>query len=47
VVLVLLGALLSLVPGLTGARLWVSDYGYDQTLYAFDKATGKLGVDQL
>jgi len=28
-------------------KVWVSDYGYEQTLHAFDKATGKLGVDQL
>lgn len=28
-------------------KVWVSDYGFDQTLHAFDKATGKLGVDTL
>lgn len=28
-------------------KVWVSDYGYEQTLHAFDKATGKLGIDQL
>jgi 2,5-diketo-D-gluconate reductase A len=28
-------------------KVWVSDYGYDQTLHAFDKATGKLGLEQL
>lgn len=28
-------------------KVWVSDLGYDQTLHAFDKAVGKLGVDQL
>ena len=28
-------------------KVWVSDYGYDQTLHAFDKAVGKLGVEQL
>lgn len=28
-------------------KVWVSDYGYDQTLHAFDKATGKLGVETL
>ncbi|GAA4219791.1 aldo/keto reductase [Actinocatenispora rupis] len=28
-------------------KVWVSDYGYDRTLHAFDKATRKLGVDQL
>lgn len=28
-------------------KVWISDYGYDKTLHAFEKATGKLGVDQL
>ena len=28
-------------------KVWVSDYGYDETLHAFDKAAGKLGVEQL
>ena len=28
-------------------KVWVSDYGYDQTLHAWDKATRKLGVDYL
>jgi len=28
-------------------KVWVSDYGYDQTLHAFEKATGKLGIDSL
>ncbi|XVV13951.1 aldo/keto reductase [Actinoplanes sp. CA-131856] len=28
-------------------KIWVSDYGYDETLHAFGKATRKLGVDQL
>lgn len=28
-------------------KVWVSDYGYDKTLHAFDKAAGKLGVDTL
>lgn len=28
-------------------KVWVSDYGYDETLHAFDKAIGKLGVDTL
>ncbi|MCG3190151.1 MAG: putative oxidoreductase [Burkholderiaceae bacterium] len=26
-------------------KLWVSDYGYDAALHAFDKAAAKLGVD--
>lgn len=28
-------------------KVWVSDYGYEQTLHAFTKATRKLGVEQL
>lgn len=28
-------------------KVWVSDFGYDQTLHAFEKAAGKLGVDTL
>ncbi len=28
-------------------KVWVTDYGYDQSLHAFQKATGKLGVDTL
>ncbi|WP_330308877.1 MULTISPECIES: aldo/keto reductase [unclassified Streptomyces] len=28
-------------------KLWISDYGYDNALHAFDKSAGKLGVDQL
>jgi 2,5-diketo-D-gluconate reductase A len=28
-------------------KVWVSDYGFDETRHAFDKAAGKLGVDQL
>lgn len=28
-------------------KVWVSDYGYEQTLHAFEKATGKLGLEQL
>ncbi|MFC8732140.1 aldo/keto reductase [Luteimicrobium sp. NPDC057192] len=28
-------------------KVWVSDYGYDQTLHAFEKSAGKLGLDQL
>ncbi|NEA42252.1 aldo/keto reductase [Streptomyces sp. SID11385] len=26
-------------------KVWVSDYGYDETLHAFDKSAAKLGVD--
>ena len=28
-------------------KIWISDYGYDQTLHAFDKSVRKLGVDQI
>jgi len=28
-------------------KVWISDYGYDQTLHACDKSTRKLGIDQL
>ncbi len=28
-------------------KVWISDYGYEETLHAFDKSAGKLGVDQL
>jgi len=27
------------------SKVWVSDFGYDETLHAYDKAVGKLGVD--
>jgi diketogulonate reductase-like aldo/keto reductase len=28
-------------------KIWISDYGYEQTRHAFDKSAGKLGVDQI
>lgn len=28
-------------------KVWISDFGYDETLHAFEKSTGKLGVDRL
>lgn len=28
-------------------KVWISDYGYDETLHAFDKSADKLGVDQI
>jgi 2,5-diketo-D-gluconate reductase A len=28
-------------------KVWVSDYGYDETLHAWEKAVAKLGVDYL
>src|SRR3954463_3356489 len=29
------------------SKIWISDYGYDATLHAFDKSAGKLGIDQI
>ena len=28
-------------------KIWINDYGHDETLHAFDKSTGKLGLDYL
>ncbi len=28
-------------------KIWISDYGYDETLHGFEKSTGKLGVEQI
>jgi diketogulonate reductase-like aldo/keto reductase len=28
-------------------KIWISDYGYQQTLHGFEKSAGKLGVDQI
>ena len=28
-------------------KVWISDYGHDATLHAFDKSAGKLGVERL
>ncbi|MFH9662620.1 aldo/keto reductase [Streptomyces sp. NPDC017248] len=28
-------------------KIWISDYGYDETLHGFDKSAAKLGVDQI
>jgi diketogulonate reductase-like aldo/keto reductase len=28
-------------------KIWISDYGYDETLHGFDKSSRKLGVDQI
>jgi diketogulonate reductase-like aldo/keto reductase len=28
-------------------KVWISDYGYDATLHAFDKSARKLGVEQI
>ncbi|WP_167042678.1 aldo/keto reductase [Salinibacterium sp. ZJ454] len=29
------------------SKVWISDYGYDKTLHAFEKSARKLGVDQI
>src|SRR3954452_7699017 len=28
-------------------KVWISDYGYEEALHAFDKSVAKLGVDRL
>ncbi|KQQ94270.1 oxidoreductase [Leifsonia sp. Leaf325] len=28
-------------------KVWINDFGYDETLHAFDKSAGKLGVDTI
>src|SRR3954462_13806884 len=28
-------------------KIWISDYGYDQTLHGFEKSAAKLGVDRI
>jgi diketogulonate reductase-like aldo/keto reductase len=28
-------------------KIWISDYGYDETLHAFEKSAGKLGIEQI
>jgi len=28
-------------------KIWISDYGYDETLHGFGKSAGKLGVEQI
>ena len=28
-------------------KIWISDYGYDATLHAFEKSARKLGIDQI
>jgi len=28
-------------------KIWISDYGYDQTLHGFEKSARKLGVDRI
>jgi len=28
-------------------KIWISDYGYNETLHGFEKSAGKLGVEQI
>jgi diketogulonate reductase-like aldo/keto reductase len=28
-------------------KIWIADYGYDETLHGFEKSAGKLGVEQI
>ena len=28
-------------------KIWISDFGYEETLHGFEKSAGKLGVDQI
>src|SRR3954447_21549505 len=28
-------------------KVWISDYGYEETLHAFEKSAAKLGVEQI
>jgi diketogulonate reductase-like aldo/keto reductase len=28
-------------------KIWISDYGYDETLHGFEKSAGKLGVEHI
>jgi len=28
-------------------KIWITDFGYDETLHGFDKSAGKLGVEQI
>ena len=32
---------------LVETKIWISDYGYDDTLHGFEKSAGKLGVDEI
>src|ERR1700735_1831809 len=33
--------------GFPKTKVWINDYGYDETLHAFEKSARKLGVDQI
>ena len=28
-------------------KIWINDYGYDETLHSFTKSAGKLGIEQI
>ena len=28
-------------------KIWISDYGYDETLHGFERSAAKLGVDRI
>ncbi len=28
-------------------KIWISDFGYDETLHGFEKSAGKLGIEQI
>lgn len=28
-------------------KIWINDYGYEETLHGFEKSAGKLGIDQI
>src|SRR3954453_5449584 len=28
-------------------KIWITDYGYDETLHGFEKSAGKLGIEQI
>ena len=34
-------------PRSSWSKIWISDYGYDETLHGFEKSAGKLGVEQI
>ncbi|MCO8277545.1 aldo/keto reductase [Actinoplanes sp. TRM 88003] len=34
-------------PVFLETKIWISDYGYEETLHGFDKSAAKLGVDRI
>jgi 2,5-diketo-D-gluconate reductase A len=34
-------------PSNAQTKVWISDYGYETALHAFEKSARKLGIDQL